>query len=66
MAVSFSHVQDGMYTDQYIIYNSITNMNLDKNMYIGKACMNIARASMNTVRDSIHIGIVYILVLTQT
>jgi hypothetical protein len=55
-----------VYTGQYIIHNSITNMNLDKSMYIGRACMNIARASMNTVCDSIHIGIVYILVLTQT
>ena len=66
MAVSFGHVQDGMYTGQCIIYNSITNMNLDENMYIGKACTNISRASVNTVCDSIHIGIVNILVLTQT
>jgi hypothetical protein len=66
MAVSFSHVQDGMYTCQYIIHNSITNTNLDESMYIGRACMNIARASMKTVRDSIHIHIVYILVVMQT
>ena len=66
MAVSFSHVQDAMYTGQYILHNSITNMNLDESMYIGRTCMNITRASMNTVHDSIHIGIEYILVLRQT
>ena len=60
MTVSLSHVQDGMYTGQYIIHDGITNMNLDESMYVGRACMNIARASMKTVRDSIHIGIVYI------
>ena len=41
MAVSFSHVQDGMYTGQYIIHNSIIKMNLDKSMYTGRACMNL-------------------------
>ncbi len=66
MAVSFSNVQDRMYTGQYIIHNGITNMNLDESIYIGRACMNIARACMNTVCDSIHIGIVYVLVLVLT
>ena len=65
MAVSFSNIQDRMYTGQYIIHNDITNMNLDESMYTGRAYMNIARACMNTVHDSIHIGIVYVMVLTQ-
>ena len=55
-----------MYTCQYTIHNGITNKNLDESMYIGRACMDISRASMNTVHDSIHIGRVYILVLMQT
>ena len=55
-----------MYTGQYIINNGITNMNLDESMYIDRACMNIARARMSTVCDSIHVDIVYVLVLTQT
>ena len=54
-----------MYTGQYIVHNGITNMNLGESMYIGRTCMNIARAHVNTVCDSIHIGIVYVLVLTQ-
>ena len=54
-----------MYTGQYIINNGITNMNLDESVYIGRACINIARTRMNTVCDSIHIDIEYILVLTQ-
>jgi hypothetical protein len=66
MAASFNSIQDCMYTGQYILHNGFTNMNLDESMYIGRACMNIARARMSTVCDSIHIGMVYVLVLTQT
>ena len=55
-----------MYTGQYILHNGISNLNLDESMYIGRACMNIARARMSTVCDSIYVGIVYVLVLTQT
>ena len=66
MAVTFNSIQDCMYAGQYILHNGITNMHLDESMYIGRACMNIARARMSTVCDIIHVGIVYVLVLTQT
>jgi len=61
----FIKVDAIMYTGMTSMQTGIANMNLEQTMYIGRACMNIARAKINTVHDIIHIGIVYIVVLAQ-